>query len=498
MKGTRSSERVMEPLGGATRGVQLRRVGEIARSLAYREPILLGLIAVGAVLRFGTLARQSFWLDEAFTAWDVNGGFLEVFRRVAAHETTPPLYFVLAWGWGKVFGTGEFELRALSALLGTATIAVAYLAARQFVARRTALVVAGLVATSPFLVWYSQEARSYSLFALLGAASLYFLGVALSTGSRKAIRWWAVISVLAVATHYFAVFLAVAEAAVLLSVPRLRRATFAPVALFAAGGAGLLLLAVHQKNEFPAIFATTPLWRRVVATGELFLTGSPYSSIPHAGWVLVLAGTCVAVGFVLLVRGRDRRGGLLMAALALAVFAGAILVSRNYYHDRNLIEAWIPLAIVVAAILAAPRLGRLGIILPAAVCVALAAITLSVAATPSWQRDDWRGMMAAIGPRSDRVLVIDPWSVNGPTEYYRATAPLPAHGRRTRELVEIRFRPGAVDFRAPAGFKLVEQRRMRYIRLRRFRAARPTVVTAATLGTLLPEARARVDEPPKP
>ena len=39
---------------------------------------------------------------------------------VLGQETTPPLYFMLAWGWAKVFGFGEEGLRSLSALAGTA------------------------------------------------------------------------------------------------------------------------------------------------------------------------------------------------------------------------------------------------------------------------------------------------------------------------------------------------------------------------------------------
>ena len=48
-------------------------------------------------------------------------------REVKASESNPPLYYVLAWGWAKAFGTGEVGLRSLSALFGAATVPVAYL-----------------------------------------------------------------------------------------------------------------------------------------------------------------------------------------------------------------------------------------------------------------------------------------------------------------------------------------------------------------------------------
>ena len=46
-------------------------------------------------------------------------------HAVKVSESNPPLYYVLAWGWAKAFGTGEVGLRSLSALFGAATVPVA-------------------------------------------------------------------------------------------------------------------------------------------------------------------------------------------------------------------------------------------------------------------------------------------------------------------------------------------------------------------------------------
>ena len=82
--------------------------------------------------------------------------------------------------------------------------------------RRAGIVAAALVATSPFLVWYSQEARSYALFALLGATSVLAFGLALR-GDRRWLAGWCVVCALTLATHYFGVFLVGAEAVWLLA-----------------------------------------------------------------------------------------------------------------------------------------------------------------------------------------------------------------------------------------------------------------------------------------
>ena len=90
---------------------------------------------------------------------------------IARTESTPPLYYALAWLWAKLFGHGEAGLRSLSAVVGTLTVPVAWRAGGElFGAARAGLVAAALVAVNPYFVWYSQEARSYSLLVLMGGA----------------------------------------------------------------------------------------------------------------------------------------------------------------------------------------------------------------------------------------------------------------------------------------------------------------------------------------
>ena len=185
---------------------------------------------LGAALRFPTLDRQSFWLDELVTVSLLDRGLGDVLREIPRTEATPFVYYVVAWAWRSIFGLGEVGLRSLSALAGTATIPVAYGAGAVLVSRRAGLVAAALVAINPFLVWYSQEARSYALLALLGAA----IGARLrSRASRGPQRGWPggrLVSALAIATHYFAVFLVAAEAVWLLVRLRPRRPVVARVA----------------------------------------------------------------------------------------------------------------------------------------------------------------------------------------------------------------------------------------------------------------------------
>src|SRR3954454_658255 len=155
-----------------------------ARSRAFW--ILAGLTVLGAALRFSTLGFQSYHHDEIVTASRVlRVGFGHAMDAVGFSESAPPLYYALAWIWTQVAGTGEWGLRSLSAVAGVATIPAAYFIGRELRGARAGVIGAALVAVNPMLLWYSQEARAYSLLAFFCALSLLFCVRALQPNCRS-------------------------------------------------------------------------------------------------------------------------------------------------------------------------------------------------------------------------------------------------------------------------------------------------------------------------
>ena len=149
--------------------------------------MLAGIVVLGAALRFATLDLQSYRYDEAVTAARIlHPSLFDTLSAVPGSESTPPFYYLVAWLWSRPFGTGEVGLRSLSALAGTASIAVVYLGAVALpLPRRAGLVAAAMVAVSPVLIWFSQDARAYALVFLLTALSFLFFARAL----RNPRRW---------------------------------------------------------------------------------------------------------------------------------------------------------------------------------------------------------------------------------------------------------------------------------------------------------------------
>ena len=125
-------------------------------------------------------------------------------------EITPPLYFVAPWLTTQLGLTPEL-LRAPSLLAGVATIPLIYLVGLRTVGRPAALVAATLTTLSPFMIFYSAEARGYALAMALVLLSTLALLAAVDDGRA---RWWVVYAAAtwgAMYTHYTVVFVLVAQ-----------------------------------------------------------------------------------------------------------------------------------------------------------------------------------------------------------------------------------------------------------------------------------------------
>jgi hypothetical protein len=120
-----------------------------------------------AILRLFYLGHQSLWIDEIFTRLASGGGGPLTWRDLLG-DVHGPLHTLAVHLSARAFGVSEWALRLPAAIAGVLTVpAMAWLASR-WLGRSAAAPAAWLAAGSPFLVWYSQEARGYS-WMMLGA-----------------------------------------------------------------------------------------------------------------------------------------------------------------------------------------------------------------------------------------------------------------------------------------------------------------------------------------
>jgi 4-amino-4-deoxy-L-arabinose transferase-like glycosyltransferase len=330
-----------------------------------------------------------------------------------------------------------------SALAGIATVWVAWAIGHELAGRRAAIVCATVVAVDPLFVWYSQEARAYGLFVLTSAvAMLCFLRASRDPTPRR-MAAFALSGAVALLTQYFAVFLLIPMVVLLVRERSRRRAALPALGVLVIVGASLLPLISAQGGHGTQWIGRWPLSERLEAIPQYFLTGYSGAPLGHGVELLValpvLAG--VALGLWQLLeppstatsepaetgeRGRDRRG----VAVALTIAAGGVLIpivlalgGADYLAPRNLVAAMIPVAAVIAVLLAAP-LRSAGLASSAALALgllavlALLAISVDVDLSPRLQRGNWRDLAAALrGGHSARAITTVELG-SAPLEYY--------------------------------------------------------------------------------
>jgi mannosyltransferase len=442
LTGSQMATREQRLPGAQVRAAPLPAVLEFVSSHA-----LALIVALAALLRFATLGVPSYWLDEYVSLSETHGSLSSVLNSVNHAEGGPPLYLLLLWGWRKVFGDGEIAIRSMSALFGTATVPVAFAAARELASRRAGLFAAALAATSPLLIWYSQDIRTYAVLVFLSALSFMFFVYALERQEPRWIWGWAIFSGLAFTTHYFAAVLIAPEAAwLLLRGPRVRT-LLACAGIGAAGVAVLLLAGIDaQQNKVAGVIRQLDRVDRIVAIPQHFIVGLsvPWRILP------VLVGALLVAVVIYALRRADLlsldafavAGGVALAGFLLAVVPA--FLGADYVITRYVLELWLPFAVAVAVALAVRSIGGIGIAAVVALCVAGVALSTWNAATPAARRVNWDTVASALGtPHAQRVVVGPGYFVSIGLSLYLPDAHLATSRERivTRNLVLLSLRP---------------------------------------------------------
>lgn len=171
------------------------------------------LTLAGAGLRLWHLGGKSLWLDEGATVALARASWRH-FAWVWWHgeANLQSIYFLLMRAWIHL-GDSETWLRLPSALFGIASIPVLYGLARQFMAAGPALAAAALLAFNPSHVYYSQEARSYTLAILLVLLATYSFVRAAEGNRPRDWALWTGLGIMAFYSHDFTALVLVAQAA---------------------------------------------------------------------------------------------------------------------------------------------------------------------------------------------------------------------------------------------------------------------------------------------
>ncbi|AHY47097.1 Dolichyl-phosphate-mannose-protein mannosyltransferase [Rubrobacter radiotolerans] len=284
---------------------------------------LTGVVALAAGLRFFGLGLQSLWVDELASLWfaDPARGLAGVVAGTA-NDVHPPGYHVVLYFTMLLLGDAEWAVRLPSAVAGTLAVVAIFFLGRELYSRREGLVAALFTAVFFAPVYYSQEARSYSLlllFSVLTALLWWRVYGRLREGRRPAPVDAALYVAAALACsylHYFGLFLVAFQGAALLALNlrQLRSAAwavglFVPVALLYAPWLPTMSGQVRSRE------LGAPDWHL-------------YPSFLLNGWpIVVLVATALLAAFAVVSLGSlERRKGRALPKLD-DLLPGALLVA---------------------------------------------------------------------------------------------------------------------------------------------------------------------------
>lgn len=179
-----------------------KTLSERLRENKYNVFIVL-LLIFDFILRCQFLSSNSIDLDEPFSLFYSQMGVRDIVRNLISGNN-PPLYEIMLHFWIKLTGLSPFAVRFPSLVFSVATIWVVYRIGGQFINKRTGVLSALLLSFSVTHVYFSHEARVYSLFIFLTALSfLLFFHLIRKKVSVRILVFLTVTYILLAYSHYF-------------------------------------------------------------------------------------------------------------------------------------------------------------------------------------------------------------------------------------------------------------------------------------------------------
>jgi 4-amino-4-deoxy-L-arabinose transferase-like glycosyltransferase len=406
--------------------------------------LLIGLMLAAFALRVYRLEAQSLWSDEGLSLYRSRLTLVENLSNVIVvppgvptRDTNPPLYFVVLSGLRLAAGDSEYVLRFVSVLAGVLLVPLLYVTGKRLFAEEAGIFAAILGAFSPFLVWYSQEARMYLLLLTLSVASVYLLLRALNfpavfsaereitraRGRDPLWRWllwiaWAVVTLAALYTHFTTFFLLLFEGMILsVALWRARRRE-AVMVLIGLGVLAVPLTAYawsRAQSGVDPVFGFRPLDSIVPEVVGSFLVGRTNEFFQP--WWAVLPGLLIfAVGLAGGLIGRRFRVSTLVSALYLSApllaFYVVTFVRPLYAGPRHLALLVPPFYLLTALglMLIWRRAQLVGWIALGAMLIVMGWWLRIQFTDPAYVKDDMRSLACTIAAQAkpnDVVIVQD-------------------------------------------------------------------------------------------
>jgi len=335
-------------------------IGPKARVQPLDLAVLAGLTALLAFM-WGRGRGVLFWLDEGISVGISSHAFGSI-PGILRQDGSPPLYYLVLNVWMSIFGSSEPATHILSLGFALATIPAGLWAGWSLFGRRVGWILAALMALNPYLGYYANETRMYTMVVLLGLLATATFIHAFVFRRRRYLPAFTLFLTLLIYTHNWGLFFGVAAGVSALFCALVSRARFPVIrdAVLAFGGVALLYLPWVPTLLAQMAHTGSPFARRPTLVGVrsdlIRLFGSPEA--------FVAVGLGAALGVIALLQWPWKRAGL--ALVAMAILPGvavpmAWMISRqeSVWAPRYLAIVIGPMAVMLA--LGVARGGRVSL-----------------------------------------------------------------------------------------------------------------------------------------
>ena len=388
---------------------------------AWARRLALGLCGLAFALGTFALDARALWGDEAFSVWASKQSALAL---IGGLDAQPPLYH-LALGLARaLWGETVFAVRFLSVICAVLLVAVGARLGWQIGGPCAAMPVAGLLALSPLLLYYAQEARMYAPGALLAGAAMLVARERLLTACPSVLSWagYAVLALSALLTHYYTAGVLLINGLATGIAALRRRRLWAWLITHAAIAALFLAWFLGLQSRYVARSAAGA-GRIVPSVEDIALNFGVGINGLLFGMRASESTTPIALGlFGLAVLGalRYRQGdamlivGWVAASLSLVSLTAARSGIVGDFNPRYYLFALLPLTLAAAGWLGrgTPRAAWLRVVaaLPGLAMAGAAAVGLGQLFDLSWQKSRYDALVATIRARAeagDAVVMVN-------------------------------------------------------------------------------------------
>lgn len=305
--------------------------------------VMAGVTLVAIVLRVTHLGTE-LWLDEILTR--VRYVPLEFRQLLSTYDSQnhQPLYSVMARASWLLLGGADWTIRVPAVLFGVGSVIAAWRFGRRVASEPEAVLAALLLAVSYHHVWFSQNARGYTvMLCLCISATGVFQRLCAGTSRPVRLVWaYGLLMSLATYTHLTAALIAVGHAVALLvttrwTAPHPVRRVLGPLAALAMSGLltitfyALMLPQVVRQISMPTMRGAEVEW-----TGAGWLVAESLRVLAQGipgGLVTVMAGVGV-VGVGIVSYWRQSRQTTLLMFLPPVLTLVAVLAARHNLWPR--------------------------------------------------------------------------------------------------------------------------------------------------------------------